>query len=451
MNTRTIKFGLSALALGGVAVAGMASQGLGISAFAADAPSARKAASEAKVARKALAKRQGDKAVLHAELAVANDPTNAQYRALLGQSYLLAGRFASASQALSDALTLNPQDGAVALNLSLAKIAQGDWAGARAMLQANAERIPASDRGLAFALAGDPVTAVDILMPAARDASATAKTRQNLALSMALTGRWKEAAEIASMDMSPDQLQTRIAEWMQFARPANAYDQVASLLNVRPVQDEGQPVALALSQQPNVAVAAAAPAPSSVDQFMPGAPADAPAVVADAAPVEAPAEAAPEPVQVAGTGPQVVFGARSETVQPVAARAVAPTRPAKSAKPVRVAKPAAEKPVLTAQAARQPGRYYVQLGAYANPAVARDGWARYSRRVPALAGVTPQGMNVSTRAGNFYRLSVGGFARQDAAALCGQVKARGGICFVRAQAGDQVAAWIKGRTQVASR
>ncbi|MCD2325262.1 SPOR domain-containing protein [Sphingomonas sp. IC-56] len=454
MNTRTIKFGFSALALGGIAVAGLASQGLTISAFAADAPSAKKAASEAKAARKALAKRQGDAAVQHAELAVANDPTNAAYRALLGQSYLLAGRFASAAQALSDALTLNPQDGAVALNLSLAKIAQGDWAGARSMLQANAERIPASDRGLAFALAGDPVTAVDILMPAARDASATAKTRQNLALAMALTGRWKEAAEIASMDMSPDQLQTRIGEWMQFARPTNAYDQVASLLNVRPVQDAGQPVALALSQQPGIAVAAAAPAPSSVDQFMPGVPADAPAVVAQATPVEAPVEAAPEPVQVAGTGPQVVFGARAEMVQPVAA---APVRaaairaePARAAKPVRVAKATAQKPA-EARTTRQPGNYYVQLGAYENAAVARDGWARYARRVPALTGVTPQGMNVSTRAGNFYRLSVGGFARQDAAALCGQVKAKGGICFVRAQAGDQVAAWVKGRMQVASR
>ncbi|NDS27982.1 tetratricopeptide repeat protein, partial [Escherichia coli] len=58
---------------------------------------------------------------------MANDPQNAEYRALLGQAYLLAGRFASANQALGDALTLNPGDGRVALNLVLAKIAGGDW------------------------------------------------------------------------------------------------------------------------------------------------------------------------------------------------------------------------------------------------------------------------------------------------------------------------------------
>jgi hypothetical protein len=31
-------------------------------------------------------------------------------------------------------------------------------------------------------------------------------------------------------------------QWLTFARPTNAYDQVASLLGVTPVQDGGQPV-----------------------------------------------------------------------------------------------------------------------------------------------------------------------------------------------------------------
>jgi len=65
----------------------------------------------------------------------------------------------------SDALTLDPSDGRVALNLVLAKIAQGDWAGARSTLQTQGTTIPASDRGLAFALAGDPVTAIRTKAP----------------------------------------------------------------------------------------------------------------------------------------------------------------------------------------------------------------------------------------------------------------------------------------------
>jgi len=454
-SRKMIKFGLSALALGGVAVTGVATQGFLSSAFATSGASAKKAAAEAKDARKAIAKRKGDLAVQHAEAAVANDPTSAEYRSLLGQAYLLAGRFTSAAQALGDALTLAPQDGRVALNLALAKVAQGDWAGARATLQANATIIPASDRGLAFALAGDPVTAIEILDPAARDASANAKTRQNLALSLALAGRWSEASKVAAMDVSPDQLQARLMEWAKFARPTNAYDQVASLLGVQAVQDGGQPIALALAQQPNVAVAAVAPAPVAdpVDAFMPGTPQGAAQVAADtgvevaAAPQQP--EAQPEPQQVAGTGPQVVFGPRAEVVQAIP---VAQTAPARVAPKSTVAKaPVAAAPAVAAKA--KPGSYYVQLGAYESADVARDAWARHTRRVPALRSETPQGVKFATNAGNFYRLSVGGFARTDAAALCQQVRASGSPCFVRTGAGDSVAAWVKGgaRTQVAAR
>ncbi|MDP5277871.1 SPOR domain-containing protein [Sphingomonas sp. DG1-23] len=450
-SRKMIKFGLSALVLGGVAMTGVATQGFTSTAFASAGASAKKAAAEAKDARKAIAKRKGDQAVQHAEAAVANDPANAEYRALLGQAYLLAGRFTSAGQALNDALTLSPQDGRVALNLALAKVAQGDWAGARATLQANAEIIPAGDRGLAFALAGDPVTAIEILGPAARDATATAKTRQNLALSLALAGRWAEAGKVAAMDVSPDQLQARMVEWAQFARPANAYDQVASLLGVRAVEDGGQPVALALTQQPGVAVAAAAPAADPVDSYMPGVPQGAEQVAAVEAAAAPQVEAQPEQQQVAGTGPQIVFGPRAEVVQQVPVAQAAPARVAPKA-PVRVAKAAAvEAPAVTAKA--KPGAYYVQLGAYESAAVARDAWARHTRRVPSLRAETPQGVKFSTAAGNFYRLSVGGFARTDAANLCQQVRASGSPCFVRAAAGDSVAAWVKGggRTQVAAR
>lgn len=457
MNSRKmIKFGLSALVLGGVAVTGVATQGFTNTAFATSGANAKKAEAEAKAAEKAIAKRKAGDAVQHAEAAVANDPTNADYRALLGQAYLLSGRFTSASQALNDALTLDPTDGRVALNLVLAKIAQGDWAGARTTLQTQGEYIPASDRGLAFALAGDPVTAIDILGPAAREATATAKTRQNLALSLALAGRWKQASEVASMDVAPDKLQARMMEWARFSRPTNAYDQVASLLNVVPVQDGGQPVALALAQQPNVAVAAVAPAADPVDSYMPGVPQGAAQAVAEA-PVEVAAAAAPapevqpEPQQVAGTGPQVVFGPRAEVVQQVRVAQQAPA-PVAAKAPARVAKVSATvTPAVAAKA--KPGNYYVQLGAYENAEVARDGWARYTRKVSALRGETPQGVKFATASGNFYRLSVGGFDRAGAASLCRQVRASGSPCFVRVGAGDTVAAWVKGggRAQVAAR
>ncbi|MFX6040683.1 hypothetical protein ABTE96_22175, partial [Acinetobacter baumannii] len=81
-----------------------------------------------------------------------------------------------------------PDDGRAALSLALAQIATGNWEGARATITAHANHIAPADRGLAIALAGDPAGAVDILTAAARAPEADAKTRQNLALALALAG-----------------------------------------------------------------------------------------------------------------------------------------------------------------------------------------------------------------------------------------------------------------------
>ncbi len=69
-------------------------------------------------ATKALAKRRAADAVTFAEQAVALAPRDAAYRALLGRAYLAAGRFASATQAFTDVLMLNPADAKAALNLA---------------------------------------------------------------------------------------------------------------------------------------------------------------------------------------------------------------------------------------------------------------------------------------------------------------------------------------------
>ena len=129
--------------------------------------------------------------------------------------------------------------------------------------------------------------------------------------------------------------------------------------------------------------------------------------------------------------------------------------PARPDAPVRVAavKPAV-KPVTKAAAPSAKlvnGNYYVQLGAFDSAAVAKDSWTRLARRVPALGGHMPQGAKFSTGTGNFYRLSVGGYDRNGADALCREVKASGQTCFVRASAGDALAAWAKTGTRVASR
>ncbi len=435
--------GLSALAL--CVAAGGIYQGAAMAGARSSATDDASAAQDIAKAKAAIAKHKGDDAVRWAEAAVALRPQIADYRAVLGQAYLVAGRFASARTTFNDALTLSPGDGKVALNLALAQIAEGDWTGARSTLDSNSGSIPVADRGLAMALAGDPAAAIDLLLPVARQPGATPQLRQNLALSLALAGRWQDARIVASMDLAPVDVDKRIEQWASFARPASRYDQVASLLGVSPASDPGQPAALALNASTPVV---AAPAAVPVDNYMPAAPAET-AVKAAAAEVGA---AVPAPVADAPR-PAIVFGPRAEVVQPLPVNAVTPVGKAPAAKVAAVAPliKAPKTPLKTAfvnssAALSTPGatkvsvgkgNFFVQLGAYDNAGIARDGWARASRVYSGFAGQTPQGMPVTVNGKSFYRLSVGGFDRAGAAQLCAGYRAKGGTCFVRASAGEK--------------
>lgn len=399
---------------------------------AADAPrdgsaaASKEAAKQAERTAKALGQRDAGAAVAAAERAVAFAPRVAGYRMLLGQSYMQAGRFASARQAFADTLALDGSNGKAALNLALAQIAGGDWQAARATLGAHTDVIPAGDRGLALALAGDTQAAVALLTEVARSQAATPKIRQNLALSYALAGQWQEARVVAAADMSPADVDARLEQWAAFAQPNAASDQVASLLGVRPVADGGQPVALALHT---------------------------PAAPVAMAQVEA---AAPAPVVVtAPTAPRVVFAAAREVVQPLPVpliqRASGPTKFAVAARaggrPVML-----REPVRVAATVPTSGQWFVQLGAYENAGIARDDWMRARHRYAAFAGHTPQGATVKLGNATFYRLSVGGFARADADKACRAYRARGGKCFVRTGVGEQMASWVGGNNvRVASR
>ena len=422
MKTSSLNAGLSALALC-VAVGGLY-HGVAVAGERSAAQMAAAARDDAGKASKALTKRNAVEAVRYAELAVAMQPQSAEYRALLGQAYLMAGRFGSASTALADSLSLSPGDGKVALNLALAQVADGDWQGAHRTLDSNSGSISVSDRGLALALAGDPVAAVDLMLPIARQPGADAKLRQNLALSLALAGRWQDAKVVASMDLSPTETDARLQEWAAFSKPVGRADQVASLLGVSPSNDPGQPVALALNAPAPVAVAAVAVTPVAVE---------APVVVAAPAPVADPM-VAPTPAVSS-----VVFAPRAEVVQRLPVKPAVGMAPVKSknfVKPVVATKTTPGASTVSVSK----GNFFVQLGAYDSAGVARDGWARASR---AFSGYAPSGMPITVAGKTYYRLSVGGFDEAGAKRMCSNYRAKGGRCFVRTGAGDVAANWTK--------
>jgi Flp pilus assembly protein TadD/cell division septation protein DedD len=408
------------------------------------------------------------------EQAVAAAPRDAGFRLALADIYLRSGRFESARATFADVLELDPANVRAGMSFALTQIALGRSAAALGQLGELEGRASGADLGLAYALAGRTDRAIEILEPLARSQSATARTRQNLALSYALAGDWRRARAVAAQDISPADLPNRMTQWAAMARPDAGQTRVAGLLGVTPAMDPGQPVQLALSQpQPApVQVAEAAPAPvevapapvavASVDSVsdwgLPAAPEAASAPV-EMASVETPVPAvpAPAPVEVAVAeaptyytpAPQAPVEAPSEAeVQyALAARSLSQPAPAVvrtaavTLPPATVFRRAAPRPASAPAVRAGTSRYVVQLGAFSNEANAERAWVETQRRF-GLTPYAPLTATINHEGRTLHRVAVAGFASQgDAQRLCGSIRARGGTCFVRGNAGDASIRW----------
>lgn len=430
-----LKLATSALVLSAAVVGGTSGQAMR-PGNGADAKVAKQAQADADRAQRLTGRGQAREAVGFAEAAVAAAPRNVEYRMLLAQVYLAAGRLTSAETSFADTLTLDPERQRAALNLALVQTALGKRSDAMRTLADYHDKIPAADFGLAVALAGDPAAAVGILETAARDANASPKTRQNLALAYAMAGQWARARATAQQDLDPAVADKRVLGWASFTSPTNSWDQVASLLGVTPVEDAGQPTRLALGGTPAV-VASLAPVPTP-----------APEQVAFAEPAPPPMASPSAGEDSAFEVPASVPSTRRDGDGDAAVSQPVPAPPV-----IRAPRPAAKtsgrpaRPVRTVRAdiARPPmaGRFVVQLGAFANASNAQRAWGGVTRRL-GLGGYEPLSGTTRVANANLVRLAVSGFAtRADADRMCGRIKASRGVCFVRAQSGDALAAWAK--------
>jgi D-alanyl-D-alanine carboxypeptidase len=422
-------------------------------------------------------------AISFAEKAVEKTPDDAGFRGLLGNAYFAGGRFWSAEQAYKDALSIYSNQPQVILKLALVEVALGNNNQAVSFLHAGQSVLDPADYGLAMALAGRTDDALAVLKAAARAKGADARVRQNLALTLALSGDWGNARTVAAQDVPANQLDARLHQWMQLAKPGKASDQVAALVGVTPaLRDQGQPIRLALVK-PDTRLAQAAPAlrpapkPAQVAQVRAPTPALKPVQVTQ---IPAPS-GQPLPVQLAHGAQIVPAPALAAAPMPQFAVAIAPPAPpptdprrvaVKAAAPVVVAKaepvapltmaliaaaapeapsafaafmpkkaaPAAKPAKLRVAAARPAFRNsgpVVQLGAYRSPQYVSAAWNQLTARHPGLRAYLPMRARFDSPKGTFWRLSITGFATQrDAQARCQFLKNRGGKCFVRGFAGD---------------
>jgi hypothetical protein len=230
--------------------------------------------------------------------------------------------------------------------------------------------------------------------------------------------------------------------------PEMFQQRIATLLDVTPRADGGQPQQLALANFPSqdVMVAeAAAQAPVEL--------AAAPAPVAEPArptATFAQAFAAPEPaiqtVVPASATPRFVSNPVVQQLPASAPRmAAAPQRRmAVAAAPARAAAPAAS--VSDKGAAT----HLVQLGAYDNKVEAERGWTVLKGKFPQLKDHKPVFSEAVVNGRTFWRVAAEGFGPTSSRGMCSTVKSAGRGCFAYAASSPPAGA-VKRDVQVASR
>jgi Flp pilus assembly protein TadD len=426
----------------GFAVSTALAAGLLTGCATQSAPRADLSASRAEAA---LAKGKTQEAIAHAEAAVQAQPRNAAYRATLGSAYLDSGRFASAETTLNDAMKLGDNSARTALSLALALDGQAKYDQAAALLNDWEKQIAPSDLGLAYSMSGQPRRGIEILTDAIRGGDNTAKTRQNLAYSYALAGRWREARIMASQDVPANQVGDRMAEWAQMVQPQAWQARVATIVGAPVgVVDEGQPVRLALANNPGVeqlaseAAAAAQPKAELADVSAPvaGAQAKAPAS-------ELPAVAEPAPQLAVASAPVATpaapsdFNAAFSSYAPPAAATPANARPRVVEEPVVQTLALRNAPAAKAAHAAEPrqasGTHLIQLGSFASEQGARRAWGIYVKHYPQLAEHQMVLTQAVVRGKHYWRVSAGGFGLASSQSMCGRVKSTGQGCFAYAE------------------
>ena len=387
-----------------------------------------------------------DRAVADAERQVERNPRDAAARIALADAYLHAGRFESAATTYSDAKALGDTSPRTGLSLALANIGAGRNREAVAILDEVGDSLPASDLGLALALAGETKRGVQILSEALRDGDNTPKLRQNLAYAYALDGRWREARVMAAQDVPADQLDTRISQWAMQGKPGDYQKRVAGLLDAPVRSDTGQPVSLALNgpvvtEERVAAVASPLPVPQPYTK-----PADeTPPAVSSAknfayAEPEQPAPAAPPAVEHKPVD-RPRFAASADTprpaskpaVQKVSASPVVTYNKPQQAKPQKVkshqAKPQQAKASYAASCSADDCTHHVQLGAFSSEKNAERARKIYLSRNPELKNLGLQITHAVVRGKDFWRVTAVGFDKHAARGFCSSVKSRGGSCF----------------------
>lgn len=374
-------------------------------------------------------------AIKFAEAAVMAAPHHGENRLILAQSYMMDGRFSAAASAYEDAMKLTEFQSDNIISYALAKVAEGDRAGAVEWLAGHRARLTPSDLGLALALAGDHDGALFVLGEAARRSDANAQTRQNLSLALALVGRWAQASLVSSQDLPANRVKKRMLEFSALASAPDKATQIASVMGIRRSGNAAMPARLALRNFPQEnSVMPSVGAITGEDVKFASALMDSSAL--DASPMAVPAS---------GDAALALVGEQEVSAPPLGHRAVARGDTEAASRPLTpvVAEALfADRDTVSTMRMGAAGTWAVQIGALDSAANAQRYWGELNQRSRVMANHSASSHRAVIGRRVYYRLTLDGMPSQRAAqAVCDRLKAENKGCFVRRMTGQEQRLW----------
>ncbi len=161
-------------------------------------------------------------------------PNDREVLALYGRTLADAGRFQEAAKVLANAHTPDRPDWRIYNVQGTVADQLGDYAGAQAFYDSALQIVPGeptvlSNVGLSYALQKRLDEAEKVLREAAANPRSDARVRANLAMVLALEGKFQESEEVARRDLSPDDAAANVAYVRSMVTQANSWQQIKSL------------------------------------------------------------------------------------------------------------------------------------------------------------------------------------------------------------------------------
>ena len=375
--------------------------------------------------------------------ALAIDGGNAMARRGLGRSLLQLGQPEPAIAEFERAVAAAPQDARNYNGLGVALDQAGRNGEAQASYRRGLSQKPAdaaltNNLGLSLLLSGDAAGAVAVLEPLGKAVTATARQRQNLALAYGLSGRDREAAAMAALDLEPAAVQQNLAFYRRLRADRGA-GKTATLDTALPPPTDfsGEGPAVIPTPRKPVDIAALT---------------DGPVIIAHTQTVTEPLgknEAKTE--GKAETKAETKVETKAEKIgalpnkEPAEKEATHQAEPVKTPAAKEVPPPTSPAPANTAAAATAPkaeivteaaskrAAPLVQMGAWRDADAAKDALRTLEREHPALfAGLSAEPFVLELPSGARYvRLRLTGFKEGAAAkALCDAMIGKNIGCFV---------------------